>query len=470
VIDSGAVRPPRRIAVIGAGISGLAAAWTLAAAGESVVVLETAGQVGGKLRIESVAGVRVDVGAEAVLARRPEAVGLIAELGLADEQIAPLTSAALLRVGGGLHPLPQRTVLGIPADEAAARASGALTAHALGRIAAEPNLDPLRPLSHDISVGALVRGRLGNEIADRLVEPLLGGVYAGRADELSLRATVPALATRLGEGGSLVRAAQAVLEAGPSAATGPIFTSLAGGLGRLPTALAASGRFDVRTGVTVRSIRRTATGFLLDCGAVPEPESIEVDGVVIATPAAKAARLLGEIAPAAAGDLAGIDSASVAIVTFAFAGVALPAGSGLLVGAREGVSVKGVTITSQKWSLDSRGLTVLRASLGRAGDAQVLQREDADLIRLARHDMAEMLGLRADPVDALVTRWGGGLPQYAVGHIDRIIRVRAAVAGVAGLGVCGAAYDGVGIPACIASARAAAEQVLTSLERGTMTS
>jgi oxygen-dependent protoporphyrinogen oxidase len=223
-------------------------------------------------------------------------------------------------------------------------------------------------------------------------------------------------------------------------------------------ALATSGRFQVRTGVTVRSVRRTPSGFALDCGPVPEPELVECTGLVVATPAAKAARLLREVAPAAAAELAAIESASVAITTFAYDGLALPPGSGLLVGTREGLAVKGVTITSQKWALDTP-LTVLRASLGRAGEAHVLQRSDEELLALARHDLRVLLGIDAEPVDATVTRWGGGLPQYAVGHVDRVRRIRAAVADVPGLAVCGAAYDGVGIPAVIASARAAADRV-----------
>jgi oxygen-dependent protoporphyrinogen oxidase len=210
--------------------------------------------------------------------------------------------------------------------------------------------------------------------------------------------------------------------------------------------------------VTVRGIRRTPSGFVLVCGPVPEPELIECDGLVVAVPPAKAARLLAEVAPAAAAELNGIESASVAIVTFAFRGIDLPAGSGLLVGLREGLAVKGVTITSQKWALDT-DLTVLRASLGRAGEAQLLQRPDEDLVGIARHDLRSLLGVDADPADTLVTRWGGGLPQYAVGHVERVDRIRAAVADVPRLAVCGAAYDGVGIPAVIASATAAAEHL-----------
>jgi oxygen-dependent protoporphyrinogen oxidase len=294
---------------------------------------------------------------------------------------------------------------------------------------------------------------VGNEVADRLVEPLLGGVYAGRADRLSLQATVPALYGALREGGSLVDAVRHV--AARPAASGPVFASVPGGLGTVPAALVATGRFEVRTGVTVRSVHREGTGFVLTCGAVPSAYEVRADEVVVATPAAKSARLLAEVAPVAATELDAIDYASMAIVTFAFRDVDLPGGSGLLVGLGEGLAVKGVTISSQKWPLPTDGLTLLRASIGRIGEAQLLQRPDADLVRLVGHELTELLGISAVPEDALVTRWGGGLPQYGVGHVARVARIRAAVAGVPGLAVCGAAFEGLGIPACIASARSA---------------
>jgi oxygen-dependent protoporphyrinogen oxidase len=150
----------------------------------------------------------------------------------------------------------------------------------------------------------------------------------------------------------------------------------------------------------------------------------------------------------------------MAIVTFAFSGVAPPPGSGLLVGSGERLATKAVTLSSQKWPLDTGGLTLLRASVGRVGEPLALQFEDAELIVLVGRELRALLGIDVAPIDARVTRWGGGLPQYAVGHVDRIARVRSSVAAVPGLGVCGAALDGVGIPACIASARAAVDRVV----------
>jgi oxygen-dependent protoporphyrinogen oxidase len=186
---------------------------------------------------------------------------------------------------------------------------------------------------------------------------------------------------------------------------------------------------------------------------------------VVAAPATKAAALLGDLAPAAAGELATIDTASVAIVSIAVptAGVNLPPGSGLLVPAGSPSLVKGVTISSQKWPGAPAGLAFIRASIGRFGDEVVLQRGDDELAARAVADLTLLLGAELHPIDALVTRWGGALPQYDVGHVERVQRIRSAVAAVPGLAVAGASYDGVGIPACVASGRAAAHQALAGL-------
>jgi oxygen-dependent protoporphyrinogen oxidase len=212
-----------------------------------------------------------------------------------------------------------------------------------------------------------------------------------------------------------------------------------------------------------REIRRTPTGFALECGAVPTPELVEADAVVVAVPAGKAARLLRELAPGAAAELSGVESASMAIVSFAFAGISVPPGSGLLVAADERLATKAITLTSQKWPIETDGLTLLRASVGRVGETAALQLPDSELVALVRRELRPLLGVDAEPRDVLVTRWGGGLPQYAVGHVERIARVRAALATVPGLAACGAVFDGVGIPACIGSARAAVDQVVASL-------
>jgi oxygen-dependent protoporphyrinogen oxidase len=453
------------LVVVGGGIAGLAAAWFAREAGfDDITVLEAAPRIGGKLLTQQVGGVTLDVGAEAMLATRPEGLALLDAAGLAAERISPVTTSARIRAGGRTHPLPARTFLGIPGDVDTLRDSGAVSEAALRIVADEPSRPPMPPLERDVPVGVLVRERLGDEVADRLVQPLLGGVYAGDADTLSVRATMPKLAAGLARGGSLVELARAVTGTGTRApGSAPVFASLRGGLGRLPEALASSGRFVVRTGTTVRSIDRSATGFVLRCGAGPAAETIVADAVIVAAPAAKAARLLGGLAPAAARELAGVESANMAIVTFAFDGDLAPEGSGLLVAAGERLATKAVTLTGRKWPLETSGRTVLRASVGRAGENHALRLDDGDLVELVRRDLRVLTGIDAVPVDTAVTRWGGGLPQYGVGHVERIARVRADVAGVPGLAACGASFDGVGVPACIASARVAVARVVESL-------
>ena len=264
------------VVVIGGGISGLTAAWELAATGADVVVLEAGDRPGGKLRSGQLAGVAVDLGAESMLVRRPEGLELAHDAGLDDRLVNPTTTSAGVFVRGSVHPIPPRTIMGIPTDLDASR--GTVSDAALSRIAAEPEMPPLPPMTDDVGVGRLVRDRFGDEVVDSLVEPMLGGVYAGRADDLSLISTVPALAGALRAGGSLLEAARRVVGAGSrTAATGPLFASFTGGMARLPAALAMSGRFVVRTGVTVRELTRTPEGFRLVCGPVPDPEVIEAE-------------------------------------------------------------------------------------------------------------------------------------------------------------------------------------------------
>jgi oxygen-dependent protoporphyrinogen oxidase len=463
-------------------VGGLTAAHDLAAAGHDVVLLEGSGAVGGKLRRVPVAGVTVDVGAEAMLHRRPEGSALAAALGL--EVVHPTAASSRVWTRGALRPLP-RSLMGVPLDLDGLAASGVLSADGLARVRSEPTLPPTE-VDGDISVGDLVAARLGDEVVDRLVEPLLGGVYAGRARLLSARAAVPQLLTLVRQG-SLLEAA-AALPPGPSVAENPVFAGLAGGMAGLADAL-ADGSFAVRTSTTVRELRRTPAGFALVVhptgrGTVATPELLEVDAVVLATPAAASARLLAREAPTAAVELAAIEHASVAVVTLAFRAadlVAVPAldggGSGFLVPGVDGRRIKAATFSFAKWDwVRAAGrraaggpgggdVVHLRTSLGRHGEAVALQASDEELVAWSLADLAAATGLTARPVDTHVQRWGGGLPQYAVGHLDRVARVRAAVSAVPGLAVCGAAYDGVGVPAVIGSAHRAAALVLAHLGR-----
>ncbi|HET7530772.1 MAG TPA: protoporphyrinogen oxidase [Mycobacteriales bacterium] len=439
------------VVVVGGGIAGLAAAHDLTGRGARVTIIESARDVGGKLRVSEVGGTAIDEGAEQILLRMPEAVDLVGQVGLSDDLVTPRRSGAGVVVRGRLRTLPAPTVLGVPASLASARA--VLGPAELVRAAADLVLPP-RTSAEDVSVADLVGHRLGRGVVDRLVEPLLGGVYAGRPELLSARATLPQLADVRG---SLIRAAQRMTADATGA--GPVFATLRGGLGRLPAAVARASGATVVAGRTVRRLERSATGWRVVHGPTTDEQPIDADAVVVAVPAAPAARLLVDVAPAAAADLANIDYASMAIVTLVWPGATLPPGTGYLVPAVERHPVKAVTFTSAKWGLDTDGSQAIRCSIGRYGDVADLQRDDDELVEIATAELRATIGLAGTPAAARVSRWGGGLPQYAVGHVDRIRRIRAAVAAVPGLAVCGAAYEGIGVPACVRSGRSAARLV-----------
>jgi protoporphyrinogen/coproporphyrinogen III oxidase len=472
-----------RVAVVGGGISGLTAAHrlrTLLGPAAEVVVLEQRDRVGGVLRTVDLAGVPYDVGAEAFLWRRPELRELLDELRLADEVVHPAGAAASVRAGGVTVPLPTGTLLGVPTS--AARLDGVLSA--AGTAAARAERD--RPIDWatggDVALGGLLRERFGDELADRLADPLLGGVYAGRVDALGLRATVPALATALDAGAPSVTAAADRATAPPPAspasvhgelrvpAQRPVFGALRGGYAVLVDALATG--VDVRLSTTVRALNRLADGWRLVLG--PDQGVLDVDAVVLAVPAPAAARLLAEVVPTAATAAGEIELASSVVVALAYRegdATRLPATSGVLVAAGEPVSIKAATHSSRKWphltASATDGLVRLRASLGRFGEEATLQVDDAELVSRARADLATLTGITAAPVAVHVQRWGGGLPQYGVGHVDRVRAIDDAVACVPGLAVAGAALHGVGVPACVGTARAAAERVAEQLVAAT---
>ena len=472
-----------RVLVVGGGVSGLAAAHrlrTLLGPDAEIVVVEAARALGGKIAAIELGGRRVDTGAEAFLARRPEAAARIAELGLGDQLVHPGPAASALRVGGRTVPLPPRTVMGVPGDPEVA--AGALSPAGLAALR-EDRPGPWEP-GGDVAVGALVRARLGDEVADRLVDPLLGGVYAGRADALGLRATVPALAAALdADPRSLLAAARACLPAPPveAAPPVPVFGSLRGGLADLPATLALAARAELRLGRTVTALARTATGWRAD---LAEGELIEADAVVLAVPPPAVRRLLAGHAPAAASAAGEIELASSALVLLALpaeAAAPLAGRSGVLVGAGErrpdGLpwTIKAATFSSEKWPHlapgdDPDDTAVLRLSVGRHGDPAspaALRRDDDDLVSAARDDLAALTGIDAVPAETAVVRWPGGLPQYGVGHVERVAAIEDGVAGLPGLAVAGAALHGVGVPACLATADAAAQRVAAHLAAST---
>ncbi|MGC7098867.1 protoporphyrinogen oxidase [Amycolatopsis lurida] len=458
-----------RIAVVGGGVSGLAAAYRLRrllGADAELTVFESTEAPGGKLRTGTLAGRPFDLGAEAFLARRPEAVALARELGL--EVVHPTGARATVRAGGQARQLPPGTVMGVPASADAV--SSVLSPAGLAAVAAEAELPPVELPADDVPLGGLLRSRFGDELVDRLVDPLLGGVYAGGADGLGLRATMPGLAGALDRGvPTLTAAAASLVPASPSSA--PVFGTLGSGLGTLIERLAAASGAQVRTGTTVRELHRLAGGWRLVLGAAatahaPEESTVDFDAVLLAVPAPAARRLLDGVAPAASAAYGRVELASMAVIGLALPpGTELPDASGVLVGASERredgrpFAVKAFTFSARKWAHHGGDEVLLRGSVGRFREPGALHADDDELVRLVLDDLAELTGVRAEPVDSVVTRWGGGLPQYGAGHTGLVASIDRAVAELPGLEVAGATLRGVGIPACVATADAAATRL-----------
>ena len=470
------------VVIVGGGIAGLAAAFYLSDEAVRVTVLEGSPRLGGKLSVSEIAGVSVDEGAEALLVTRPEGTALIADVGLGDQRVVPGTTSSAIWTLGALRPLPRRQFMGVPTDMAEVAESGVLTDGGVARARQDLELPPTAR-DGDVPVARYVGARLGQEVVDRLVDPLLGGIYAGRSAELSFDATLPALAAASRRYPTLTEAARSLLPPPAPPSAGPpsgsrVFTTLAGGLGVLPGYLAKASGATIRTGAMARELARAGSGWRLTVGSAADPEYVDADAVILAVPARPAGRLLSAVAGASAAvtALGEVSYASMAIVTLAYARSAFPepglrarGWSGYLVPAVDGRAVKAVTFSTVKWPhladvmAADDPLEIVRCSVGRIGEEALLHREDGELAEVAAAELAAATGARGAPVATRVTRWGGALPQYTVGHLDRVRRIRDAVAAQPGLAVCGAAYDGVGVPACVATARQAVSQVMAFL-------
>jgi protoporphyrinogen/coproporphyrinogen III oxidase len=446
-----------RVVVVGGGITGLATAWHLREHAE-VTVLEADARLGGQIHTIELAGAPLDVGADALLARQPDGVELVRAVGLGEDLVAPRTSAVDLWVDGRRRPLPEGTVLGAPTDLRALVRSRVLGPGALARAAIEPLL-PRRSVAGDRSIADLVGERFGRQVVDRLVEPLLGGVYAGNSAELSVAAAAPPIAAAAREHRSVTVGLLAHRERVRD--RGPVFQTVRGGLSRLIAALAVPLGDAVRTGEGAAELQPSAAGWEITTSA---GTILTADQVVITTPAAISAGLLAPIVPAAARELATIRTASVGVIALAYdaaAAAAAPDRSGLLVPRSEGRLIKAITFASGKWPHHAdRDVFLVRASVGRIDDASALELPDDELAERVDAEVRWATGIRAPAGARRVVRWNDALPQYDVGHLRRVERIRVALADApTGLHVGGAALDGVGLAARARDARRMADVV-----------
>jgi oxygen-dependent protoporphyrinogen oxidase len=462
-----------RVAVVGGGIAGLTAAWTLQQRGTDVVLLEADERLGGKIRTERRDRLLIDAGPDSFLSTKPAALQLIEQLGLSDSVISTLPDGGgtfILR-RGQLLPLPEGITLLVPAELRAIARTPLLSPLGKARMALDYVI-PARRGPADESIGAFVRRRVGREAFERMAEPLLSGIYAGDADQLSLLSTFPRLREMEQLYGSVIKAALAQKRqaAQRPAGSGPRrtpFVSLDGGLGQLVDALAAQlERAQVLTGTRVEAIERANGGYGLTTDSAAR---IDVDGVVLAAPAYAAATLLQPLDPELAHILAGIPYVSTATVSLAFDAREIAAqqvGRGFVIPRAEGRTLTAVTWTSNKFGgRVPDGSALLRGFVGRAGDEAPASLPEDELVALVRRELREILGITAAPSGAWVFRWPRSLPQYTLGHQERLAAISAHLRDLPRLVLTGAAYRGIGIPDCISDATAQASALAERVRR-----
>jgi oxygen-dependent protoporphyrinogen oxidase len=446
-----------RVVVVGAGVAGLATAHRLLRAdpGLDVTVLESRSTVGGRLRTARVGDLELESGPDAFVARKPWAVDLCCELGI--ELVQPGTRDAYVWTDRGLVPL-LTSALGIPTDlDELARWPGLSRpgrARALTELVRKP-----RPPEEDESIGSLVRRRMGDELTDALTGPLLGGLFAGDVDRLSGEATFPELARWERAFGSLMRGARASLKAARDA--GPMFLRPAGGISALPDALAdAIGDVRIRLGTAVHAVERDADAVVVQTQA----DGIAADAVVLATPAFVAAGLIRDLDPGAAAQLDAIPYASTGVVLLVYpegTADALPEATGFVV-PRGRAPMTAATFLSRKWPQAAFGTrAVIRCFVGAVGFEDVLDAPDEEIVEAVCRHLAAVLPLPERAAGSTVVRWPRSMPQYEVGHVERVHAIEAALP--PGIVVAGNAYLGVGVADAVRSGAEAAERVRVHL-------
>jgi len=461
------------IVIVGGGISGLSAAWELTG-GEAgpngstprVEIIEASNRIGGALAATQFAGRTIDLGADGFLARRPEAVQLAKELGLSSELVPIDANGASIWLRGALHELPTGLVLGMPTSSKTVRSVKGLSFKAKLRARRDELFAKSLKVHDDISIGEIVRTKLGNEIAYQFVEPMIGGIQAGRIDELSAKTVFPALFEAAKKGGSIMKALRTPAVVGE----GPIFNSLQEGVGSLPEKLAQKlleRGVVIRKGVAVTALRSTPSSpYVWEVDT--ERTTTTANAVILATPAPAVFELMHKLNEPFA-PLAQIKSAGAAMVTFSVAtsNIELPEhGTGVLIplgtawSGDDSLMVTAITFLDRKWSRLRRPDDVLlRAHVGRIDDERWTEFSDSELTERVSNELSFLLKKFDSPLESLVQRWPQGLPQYYVGH-DDVSTAAKQNANNAKIALCGNAYDGVGIPASIGSGRRAGREVL----------
>jgi oxygen-dependent protoporphyrinogen oxidase len=448
------------VVVVGGGVAGLATAYRLVSSKDlDVTVLEAGPEPGGKVGSVEVGGVSIDAGPDSLIARKPWAVQLARELDLARELVAPATAVTFVWTDQGLRRFPSGP-FGIPTDLRELWGWDGMSRR--GRIEALGDLvrTPRRE-EGDEPLGALLRRRIGDEATDSLVAPLLGGLFGGDVDHLSALATFPELVEWERRHGSLIRGARAAARRAVDATPPPpMFLRPRGGMRRLTDALAASLGGRVRCGTRVESVQPEGPGYVVRAGEV----ELSADSVVLATPAFDSARLLQRLSPDAAAALGGIPHVSTGVVLLLYAegtGDRLPDTSGFVVPNGK-LAMTACTLVSRKWPDRAFGdRAVVRCFVGGSGAEDLLDQPDDAIVEGVARQLAAMLPLPSEPESWRLVRWPRSMPQYEVGHLDRVAAIERALP--AGTFLVGPAYRGPGIADCVRGGNEAAEAVRSHL-------
>ncbi|MBM37397.1 MAG: protoporphyrinogen oxidase [Acidimicrobiaceae bacterium] len=457
----------KRVVVVGGGIAGLTAFREIRrqSPDSEAILLEGSPRLGGKILTSDFLGRPVDEGADAFITRVPWAVELSKELGLEAILTRPATSNAYVLVDGELRKLPEGLVLGVPTKLVPLLKSRIVSPLAALRAGFDRFLPDDWP-GDDESVGGLIRRRMGDQIADRLVDPLIGSINAGDTDHLDAALAAPQLETAARRNRSLIMGLREQAK-NSSQSSGPVFLGFENGMTQLTETLASSvSGSDIRTGVPVTAVEVSGNNLRV----ITDAQSFESDVVIIAAPAHQAAHLVASC-QTAANRLSSIEHASVALVTMGFkredVGNSLD-GSGVLVPRSEGLLTTAVSWGSSKWPhWADDGHAIFRVSAGRAGDTRALALDDTDLVEALLTEIAHILDIEGNLIEWRVSRWIDAFPQYAPGH-DRLVAAieRDLRSHMPGVFLTGAGYKGLGIPACIhqggQAARAALDYLRTS--------
>ena len=455
----------RKVVVVGGGISGLAAAYELLTNGYDVSVIEASSTIGGKISTVEIAGVPIDGGPDAFLVREPEMKELCSSLGVANELVAPDSRSAKIWVDGSMQALPKSQFLGIPLDldelsslnlispEGIAIAQNDLTAKDNAR-------------DDDETVGSLIRRRLGHEVMEKLVGPLLGGINAGDPDKISLKSGVPYLAAAASLDPSLIRSIQKFIRASNRNPETPVFLTHPEGLGKVVDALGKELEGKIILSERIESVHAKDKQWILE----GQGGSYEADSVILTTPSYISGSIIETTNDKIAKLLSNIKYASMAFALFAFPSKEICPfdGSGFLVAKSEGLLMTACSWSSSKWKhLSDKEATFVRVSAGRAEDERAFNLDNEELTSALLKELAQIVDIQAIPMESQVIRWPKSFPQYEVGHSDKVNQIQKLLRDEApGIFVAGAAFNGLGLSACIRDGKVNAQRAESYLGTG----